>query len=125
MAPCHTRAVQFLRRSPSPLLGPGLDQDSTQHAFPRWPDRRAGGPKIDRRRLVLTSLGFIGLIPAEAELDDKVWLVHGGNMLYILRRDGAHKQLLIGEAYMHGLMQGEHAPTYPGGLPEPETVTLR
>lgn len=85
-------------------------------------------PRIDRRRLARTSMGFIGLLPAEAELDDEVWLVRGGNMFYVLRPDDARRHVLVGEAYVHGLMQGELAARselYPGGLPSPETVVLR
>lgn len=84
--------------------------------------------RADRRRLARTSMGFVGLIPAEAEMDDEVWLVSGGNMFYILRRDTSDTHVLIGEAYMHGLMQGElssREELYPGGLPGPEKVTLR
>jgi hypothetical protein len=85
-------------------------------------------PRIDRRRLARTSMGFIGLLPAEAEPDDEVWLVRGGNMFYVLRPDDPRKHVLVGEAYVHGLMQGELATrreVYPGGLPSPETVVLR
>lgn len=85
-------------------------------------------PRIDRRRLARTSTGFVGLIPAEAEPDDELWLVRGANMFYILRPDDGRTHLLIGEAYIHGLMQGELASRkdfYPPGLPEAETVMLR
>ena len=83
--------------------------------------------RLNRRSLARTSKGLVALVPAEAEPDDIVWLVRGGNMFYILRPDGPGKHVLIGEAYIHGLMNGEITSMrdlYPRGLPEPETVVL-
>ncbi|KAK1454398.1 hypothetical protein CCUS01_10517 [Colletotrichum cuscutae] len=41
--------------------------------------------RFNRRRLIRTESGLVGLAPAEAVQGDKVWLVPGANMFYILR----------------------------------------
>ncbi|KAI3533988.1 hypothetical protein CSPX01_12339 [Colletotrichum filicis] len=64
--------------------------------------------RFNRRRLIRTERGFVGLAPAEAVQGDKIWLVPGANMLYIFRpvADGG-SHALIGEVYLQGLMHGE------------------
>ncbi|KAK1464959.1 hypothetical protein CMEL01_12314 [Colletotrichum melonis] len=64
--------------------------------------------RFNRRRLIRTERGFVGLAPAEAVQGDKIWLVPGANMLYIFRpvADG-RSHALIGEVYLQGLMHGE------------------
>ncbi|KXH62762.1 hypothetical protein CNYM01_02520 [Colletotrichum nymphaeae SA-01] len=64
--------------------------------------------RFNRRRLIRTDSGLVGLAPAEAVQGDKVWLVPGANIFYILRPvsdDESHA--LIGEVYLQGLMHGE------------------
>ncbi|KAK7444902.1 hypothetical protein CaCOL14_001871 [Colletotrichum acutatum] len=64
--------------------------------------------RFNRRRLIRTKHGLVGLAPAEAVQGDKIWLVPGANMFYIFRPvadDGSHT--LIGEIYFQGLMNGE------------------
>lgn len=54
-----------------------------------------------------TSKGFLGLGPEHAQPDDVVCIFLGGQMPYVLRhgKDGKHQ--LVGEAYVHGIMDGE------------------
>ncbi len=61
---------------------------------------------IEGRRMARTSQGYIGLVPATAELGDCVWLLEGGNVPFILRKEGRALRL-VGEAYIHGIMTGE------------------
>ena len=83
------------------------------------------------RRLCLTDNGYIGLVPASTEVGDKVAVLYGGAVLYILRhaveQDSseiesgfancstnickchatvAKNYVFVGEAYIHGLMDG-------------------
>jgi hypothetical protein len=83
--------------------------------------------RLNRRRLAHTIRGLIALVPAEAEPDDTVWLVRGGNMFYILRPESSNRHILIGEAYVHGLMNGEITSMRDlcsGGLPKSERIVL-
>ena len=58
------------------------------------------------RRLCLTEKGYIGLAPENAQLGDKVAILLGMPAPQILRRQGSNF-VLVGESYIHGIMQGE------------------
>ena len=63
----------------------------------------------DRRRLFVTKKGYIGVGFESLTVGDKVILPAGADAPYVFRpvagRDGAYN--LIGEAYVHGIMEGE------------------
>lgn len=58
-------------------------------------------------RLIYTEAGLMGLAPAAATIGDKLCVLFGGQVLYVIRarEDGRHE--FIGECYVHGLMVGE------------------
>ncbi|KAK4901388.1 hypothetical protein LTR27_001946 [Elasticomyces elasticus] len=70
---------------------------------------------IYRKRLFITAQGYIGLAPANAEVGDLLSAVYGSHMPYVLRKLGAGRArdaagldcTLVGDAYVHGLMNGE------------------
>nr|XP_036582656.1 heterokaryon incompatibility protein [Colletotrichum truncatum]KAF6791447.1 heterokaryon incompatibility protein [Colletotrichum truncatum] len=56
--------------------------------------------------------GYIGLGPAEAEVGDEIWLVKGGRMPLLLRKNRSEASdgesySLVNEVYLHGVMHGE------------------
>lgn len=60
------------------------------------------------RRPLLASSCYLGIGPRETEQGDLVFILHGADTPYILRRHSQDKTLrLIGEAYVHGVMDGE------------------
>ena len=61
------------------------------------------------RRLVTTSDDCLGLVPAGAMAGDVVTIVIGYNVPLLLRRaQGETRRFsLIGECYVHGVMDGE------------------
>ena len=60
------------------------------------------------RRLLLASGIYLGLGPRETEPGDLVFIILGADTPYILRRSGQDQTLqLVGEAYIHGVMDGE------------------
>ena len=67
----------------------------------------------NRRFFVTQDDVFMGLGPSEAKVDDVVAILHGGHVATILRKlegeDGetTDKYVVVGEAYVHGLMSGE------------------
>ncbi|KAH6891415.1 heterokaryon incompatibility protein-domain-containing protein [Thelonectria olida] len=65
--------------------------------------------RINRRRIAKTKQGFVGLLPAEAQTTDEVWMVQGGGVFYVLRAVDKDRYWLIGEAFLHGRMQGQIA----------------
>ncbi|KAI4141698.1 MAG: hypothetical protein L6R39_005221 [Caloplaca ligustica] len=62
--------------------------------------------RLEGRALAMTESGFLSLVPAEARVDDLIALVSGSELPLILRpsQDGFS---FIGQAYVHGIMDGE------------------
>lgn len=59
------------------------------------------------RRLFATEAGYLGLGPVSIQQGDQIWLFKGGRVPFVLRpvENGCYK--LIGETYVHGVMNGE------------------
>lgn len=57
------------------------------------------------RSLATTAGKLIGLVPRLAQVDDEIFVLAGGQVLYVLRPVGECFQC-IGESYIHGLMDG-------------------
>lgn len=69
------------------------------------------------RRFFVTKKGYIGIGPACMQEGDRVCLLSGAIVPFILRPDGdQHK--LIGEAYVHGIMRGEACERHENGSVE-------
>lgn len=58
------------------------------------------------RRFAVSALGYLCMLPDEASLGDKIVLVKGGQVPLLLRPQQANFQL-IGECYVHGIMDGK------------------
>lgn len=60
-----------------------------------------------RRRLALTTSGNLALLPLVAREDDIICILFGSRVAHVLRKaDDLHWQL-IGDCYLHGMMDGE------------------
>ena len=59
-----------------------------------------------RRRLFITDSGYMGLTHRSNRVGDKVYVLFGGDMPFVLRPKNKHF-LFRGEAYVHGIMDGE------------------
>ncbi|KAL8915907.1 MAG: hypothetical protein Q9208_008803 [Pyrenodesmia sp. 3 TL-2023] len=59
------------------------------------------------KRLFTTSKGFLGSAPESTREGDQIYLLSGGRVPFVLRprSDGTYR--LVGESYVHGIMQGE------------------
>lgn len=62
------------------------------------------------RRLCWTTSGRMGLVPATAQAGDLLFVLLGGQMIHILRRNEAENFKYVGESYVHGIMDGELVP---------------
>lgn len=62
-----------------------------------------------QRNICLTKIGYLAMVPSSAMIGDQVYAFLGGDIFYILRprEQDMHGLLYIGEAYVHGLMDGE------------------
>ncbi|PSN66868.1 hypothetical protein BS50DRAFT_600482 [Corynespora cassiicola Philippines] len=61
-----------------------------------------------RRRLFSTRLDYLGTGPRSLQEGDEVWILHGGNVPFVLRPvAGGNEYRLVGEAFVYGVMHGE------------------
>jgi hypothetical protein len=56
--------------------------------------------------MIRTSDGYIGLAPGDTQTGDRIFLLKGGAMPIVLRAKGQNWEW-IGEAYVHGVLNGE------------------
>ncbi|KAL8690565.1 MAG: hypothetical protein Q9218_004017 [Villophora microphyllina] len=66
------------------------------------------------RRFALTKKGYMGLVPDGTQVGDQIALILGAPVPFVLRNSGRflnsgeiETMLLIGDAYIHGIMNGE------------------
>lgn len=68
----------------------------------------AYGRNTSNRKLLLTEQGRLGMGPVSMKEGDRVCMIRGAELLFVLRpADGENTFTLIGEAYVHGCMDGE------------------
>jgi hypothetical protein len=59
-------------------------------------------------RFVVTERGHCGIVPSGVKTGDKVCIIGGGDVPFIIRRSvGAHQFQLVAGCYIHGMMRGE------------------
>ncbi|KAI0454978.1 HET domain-containing protein [Xylaria acuta] len=73
------------------------------------------------RSFVLTSAGRMGIGPSDSRTGDTVTIIPGGGVPYIIRQHGS-TWVLVGESYIHGIMNGEMVKTRHGHLVHQETL---
>ena len=59
------------------------------------------------RRLCVTQDGLIGLVPWRAKEGDRISVFLGGPAPFVTRGTSTGHDTLVGECYIHGLMDGE------------------
>lgn len=59
------------------------------------------------RRFFVTRKGYMGLGPRSMQPADEVFVFSGGDVPFILRQSGSGEHRLIGEVFVHGIMNGE------------------
>ncbi|KAH7150575.1 heterokaryon incompatibility protein-domain-containing protein [Dactylonectria estremocensis] len=59
------------------------------------------------RQIFVTDHGYLGLGPAEMKYGDKVVVLFGFQSLFVIRPQADLSFSLVGEAYVHGIMDGE------------------
>ncbi|KAE9366588.1 HET-domain-containing protein [Stipitochalara longipes BDJ] len=61
------------------------------------------------RRLIYTRKGYLGIASWKAEVGDTICVLVGGQMPFVLKEQDGH-YIMIGECYIHGIMDGEGVP---------------
>jgi hypothetical protein len=87
---------------------------------------------ICNRRFFISEKGYIGLAPATAAPGDKIAILFGGNVPYILRRNEHESSetseltwTFLGDSYVHGIMDGEVIDSRERGEVMAELITLK
>jgi hypothetical protein len=73
---------------------------------------------VNKRRIAVSSEGWVGLVPSSAKVGDEIVVFTGGPVLYIVRERVkvdhilttpalGQQYIFIGEAYFHGFMDGK------------------
>lgn len=76
---------------------------------------------MQTRRLFIADTGYVGCGESGLSIGDLIVIVAGSSIPLILRHSSSGRYILIGDAYVHGIMFGEHA-MKPGV--EWESITL-
>lgn len=63
------------------------------------------------RRLLLTNGQYLGIGPRSTAVGDQIWIFPGASVPFVLRPRSSGRFRLVGEAYVHGIMYGEAAPS--------------
>jgi hypothetical protein len=61
------------------------------------------------RRFAVTENGYMGLVPAGTQYGDLVCIIYGAQTPFLLRPRPGGNYLIVGECYIHGMMDGEMA----------------
>ncbi|KAG0647797.1 Heterokaryon incompatibility protein [Hyphodiscus hymeniophilus] len=72
-----------------------------------WPFEKVMQDTHRGRRFGITACGHVGVFPGETRNGDLVVLLPGATMPFVLRRSGDDRHILIGNCYLHGVMDGE------------------
>lgn len=77
---------------------------------------------MENQNFFITKSGYIGIGPPNTKTGDQIWVFSGGNVPFVMRevdgRKAACPQLtLIGDAYVHGIMDGEAVEDEPNMQP--------
>jgi hypothetical protein len=79
-----------------PLYGRNLQQE----AFSNLCGGNSG------RVIILTGQGYMGLAPEATKKGDSIALFKGGKLPFVIRKEGKN-WIIIGNCYIHGIMNGE------------------
>ncbi len=75
------------------------------------------------RRLAYSMNGYMALVSHQAKEGDLLYALFGGSVLYVLRPKG-DRFMLVGECYVHGLMDGEAMQFLETGQAVTEVVSI-
>ena len=59
------------------------------------------------RKFFVSSDRYMGLTPTGTQLEDRICVIRGCNVPFVVRPQVADGVYLVGECYVHGLMRGE------------------
>jgi len=96
-------------------MGNSLDREAIAMAEGYTEIAMSAAKYCHNRKLFYTERGWLGLGPPSLQPSDEVWLLKAGRVPFALRPTPSGQYLLVGEVYIHGIMDGELVDA-PGGL---------
>jgi len=80
-----------------------------------WKDHHADGRELGHavrsysigRNLCATERKYLGRVPHQSKVGDRICIFKGGSVPFLVRKDVDDHYQLIGECYIHGIMDGE------------------
>ena len=78
---------------------------------------------IQLRRLATSETGYMGLVSHQAQIGDVIYMLWGGSVPYLLRPKG-DGFWIVGECYVHGLMDGEAMNLFKQGKTDIKEISI-
>lgn len=103
---CAKQGIAFID---PPMLWPNIEDAMMRIEGEAAAFKHAISPVLPFRRLYRTAKGYLGLGPASVGPGDRVYLLRGAKVPFVLRGGGGGEFELMGETYVHGFMDGEMA----------------
>jgi hypothetical protein len=111
---------------------------SLEHCFPTWSEDFREPPTDSAiptefnmimvpflsRMMMTTKKGYVDFVPKRSRAGDLVFVLMGSDVPLVLRRCEEGMYRLVGECYVHGIMEGEAMDAFGKGEHVLETVTL-
>ncbi len=89
--------VEFLKQN----------RDARSLTWRYWYTAAASPKRLSNGRFCVTSRGYVGFIPQEAQVLDRIGVFNGGAVPFALRSSTGGRHKLVGECYIHGTIYGE------------------
>jgi Heterokaryon incompatibility protein (HET) len=103
------------------LLKAGFESDEAKYAADlRLHSYTTSMGDMFKRRPFLSAQGYVGLVPSRAQIGDIIVIIYGAIVPFVIRHSDEGRFKFIGEAYVHGIMDGEYVEM----SPSTETFTL-
>lgn len=82
-------------------------RDRRENSWKYWTTAATFMKRLSDGRFFVTKKGYVGIGPPETKVGDWVFMMDGGAVPFLVSTIESHIQVLVGEAYVHGMMYGE------------------
>ena len=123
------QALQHIQQLGMALTGRSeaeLYRDNTLHQYVLQfkSVRNAMRDTIPDRQFLATEIGALGIGPEKSLVGDEVWVLPGARVPILLRLTSQRSRSVVGETYIHGMMNGEPFGSGLLSFDHPEIIVL-